>query len=167
MRQAIAISIYLCLTLGFAHISLAQTWRRLVPLHSTRVDVKNLLGRPLFEEKRPIDTYDVKEGRLNIMYVLQRCEQGLPADWGNWDVPPGTVANVEISLKKSIRLVNLKIPNVEKYKWYTDDAGFTYYRIERDGIEYEVENGKVTSIVYGPSEKDKALICKDAPKIKY
>jgi len=62
----------------------------------------------------------------------------------------------------------LQIVNIEKYKWYTDKAGATYYRLKRLGIEYQVEDGKVTGITYGPSERDAHLLCrKDAPEIRY
>jgi hypothetical protein len=62
--------------------------------------VKRLLGKPLFEESTPTDIYDVEEGRINFMYVVKKCQQGLPSDWGNWNVAPDTVVNITIYLKK-------------------------------------------------------------------
>jgi hypothetical protein len=148
--------------------SIAKEWRGITPLHSTRDDVKRLLGKPLFDEYPSSDVYDVKEGRANIMYVRQRCEQGLPSNWGNWNVPPGTVANITIYLKEGTPLADLKIPDIEKYKWYTDDSGATYYQLKKEGIEYQVQGEKVTGITYGPTEEDEKLLCKkEAPVIRY
>jgi hypothetical protein len=66
-----------------ANSCLAQNWRSIKPLYSTRADVINLLGKPLFEKpKSIIGIYDIDEGRLNFMYSTNRCVVGLPADWG-------------------------------------------------------------------------------------
>jgi hypothetical protein len=52
--------------------------------------------------------------------------------------------------------------------WYTDDSGAKYYRFKDKGIEYQVQNKRVTAITYGPTEKDAKLLCKkDAPEIRY
>ncbi|MFL6210754.1 MAG: hypothetical protein ACJ74W_18025 [Pyrinomonadaceae bacterium] len=158
-----------CFVLCFASASLAKEWRGIIPLHSTRADVKKLLGKPLFEEGKPIDLYDVDEGRMNILYVIQLCQQGLPSNWGNWNVPVDTVVEIEIYLNKQVPFAALKIPDKGKLKWYTDDAGFTYYHDKKEGIEYSVNReGMVESIAYGPTEADEHLVCnKEAPKIKY
>ena len=153
-----------CLVLMSAAISSAKEWRGIIPLHSTRADVLRILGKPTLDDH----IYDVDEGRANIMYARQRFEQGLPGDWGNWNVPPDTVIHITIYLKKGIPLADLKIPDIEKYIWYEDDSGATYYRLKKEGIEYQVQEGKVTGITYGPTEKDKGLLCKkNAPEIRY
>lgn len=91
----------------------AKEWQGIVPLHSNRADVKKLLGKPLSEESSSFDSYDVAEGRVEIMYVREKCEQGLPANWGNWNVPPDTVVNISISLNKPIPLTKLGVPNIK------------------------------------------------------
>lgn len=170
MRVFLSINfLQFCILLFCANIVCAQDWRSIKPLSSTRTDVIRLLGKSPFDEPKSIARlYDVAEGRLNIMYAHSRCEEGLPADWGNWNVKPDTVINMTVHLKKEIKLSKLKIPDIEKYKWYTDDSGATYYRLKDKGIEYEVQNKHITSITYGPTEKDAHLLCrKDAPEIKY
>lgn len=169
MRRTLSLlSLGIFLTSGSAGRSQAQDWQSLVPLHSTRAEVKKLLGEPLFEEGRPIDIYDVIEGRLNIMYVLNPCQQGLPSNWGNWNVPKDTVVNITVHLKNELRISDLKIPDLEKLKWYTDDTQTTYYQDNEKGIEYSVSDGAIRSMSYGPKQTDEKLLCrKNAPKIRY
>jgi len=158
----------LCFTFCSADVSIAKEWRGIVPLHSTREDVRRLLGKPLPISSTFDDSFDVDEGRVNIMYVRKKCEQGLPADWGNWNVPPYTVANIEVSFNKEIKPSELNI-DLEKYKWYTDDSGATYYHDKKEGLLYSVNRlGFLDSITYGPTEADQHLLCKkDAPEIRY
>jgi hypothetical protein len=139
-----------------------QGWRGIVPLKSTRADVVKILGKP----SRFGYVYDFDKGAIRIMYSRKRCEQGLPSDWGNWNVPLDTVIN--ISVDDDTPVEDLKISNLEKYKWYTDDSGTTYYHLKDKGIEYSVRDGRVTQITYGPTSKDQNLLCKkNTPEIRY
>jgi hypothetical protein len=150
------------LVLAFVCSSFGQAWRGIVPLRSTRADVVRILGKPT----RYDYIYDLDGGTVRIMYAKQRCEQGIPSGWGNWNVPPGTV--IHISVEADFPVEKLKIDNLERYKWYTDDTLTTYYRLPKQGIEYSVRYGRVTGITYGPTEKDKRLLCKkNVPEIRY
>jgi hypothetical protein len=140
--------------------AVAKSWRSIIPLHSKRADVRRLLGKPIIGGDGSIELYELKEGRAHVMYARQPCEQGLPADWGNWNVARDTVVNISITLNKELPVADLKIRNIERHKWYTDDAGATYYHDRQRGIEYQVQNGVVTAITYGPAGKDKSLRCK-------
>ncbi|MCM3869745.1 MAG: hypothetical protein ND895_03455 [Pyrinomonadaceae bacterium] len=156
------------LVAGMADTTAAKTWRGIVPLRSKRADVRRVLGKPIIGTEGAIELYEKQEGRVQVMYARKPCEQGLPADWGNWKVSPDTVVNISITLHEEIPVANLKIRNIEKYKWYTGDSGATYYRDERRGVEYQVQDGMVTAIAYGPTTRDRALRCrKDAPLIRY
>jgi len=169
MRNSIRLIIIFLCTCWLCDVAVAKEWRGIVPLHSTRADVKRIFGKPLFEENTLVDIYDVDEGRINIMYVAKQCQQGLPADWGNWNVPPETVANITIHLKKFVPVADLHVPDFEQYRWYTDDSSATYYHDKKEGVLYTVlESGMVQDITYGPTEKDNSLRCKpNAPVIKY
>ena len=150
------------LLLASVSVSSAKPWRGIVPLRSTRADVERILGKPT----RLNSIYDLDEGTVRVMYARQRCEQGIPSGWGNWNVPPDTVIN--ISVEADIPVKNLKIRNLEKYKWYMDDSFTTYYRLPTQGLEYSVQGGRVVDITYGPTEKDKTLLCKrNVPEIRY
>jgi hypothetical protein len=110
--------------------------------------------------------YDFDEGTIRIMYVKQRCEQGVPSGWGNWNVPPDTVINVSVEVDMPVR--KLKVRNLEQYKWYTDDSLTTYYRLPAEGLEYSVQNKRVVDITYGPTKSDERLLCKkNVPEIRY
>jgi len=153
---------------SFADEALAKAWRGIMPLHSTRADVRNLLGKPIVGGNGAIDLYELDEGRVQVRYARQACEQSLPADWGNWNVPRDTVVNISVTLNKSLHVNDLRIPNFKSFKWYTDDSGATYYVDKRKGIEYQVQEGKVTAITYGPAAKDRPLLCKkNVPLLRY
>jgi hypothetical protein len=163
-------TLFICcsLLLGMADATLAKPWRGIVPLRSKRQHVRRVLGKPIIGDAGAIELYETQEGRIQVTYARKPCEQGLPADWGNWKVARDTVVNISITLREEIPVANLKIRNIEKYKWYTGDSGATYYRDERSGIEYQVQDGLVTAVAYGPNIRDRALRCrKNAPLIRY
>jgi predicted RNase H-like HicB family nuclease len=140
----------------------AQGWRGIVPLHSTRAEVLKLMGKP----SRSDYIYDLDEGTVRFMYARARCERGLPSDWGNWNVPADTVINIDV--EADIALADLKVENIEQYKWYTDDSGATYYRLKKEGLEYQVHDRRVTGITYGPRASDASLMCvKNPSEIRY
>lgn len=156
------------LLLGVANAALAKPWRGIVPLRSKRSDVRRVLGKPVIGATGSIELYEKKEGRIQVRYARQPCEQGLPADWGNWRVSPGTVVNISITLNKEIPVKELRIRNIEQYKWYTGDSGATYYHDKRRGIEYQMQEGMITAIAYGPTARDRVLLCKkNAPLLRY
>jgi hypothetical protein len=157
-----------CIVLCAAGAAVAKPWRNIIPLHSKRGDVRRLLGKPIIGGDGSIELYELEEGRVHVMYARQPCEQGLPADWGNWNVARDTVVNISITLNKDLRVTDLKIRNIEKHKWYTDDSGATYYHDRQRGIEYQVQKGVVTAITYGPTGKDRSLRCnKNVRLIRY
>ena len=156
------------LVMTMANEIAAKPWRGIVPLRSKRAQVRRVLGKPNIGGAGSIELYERQEGRIQVRYARQPCEQGLPADWGNWRVARDTVVNISISLHEEIPVANLKVRNLEKYRWYTDDSGATYYRDERQGIEYQVQDEMVTAIAYGPTIRDRALRCRrDVPLIRY
>jgi hypothetical protein len=160
---------FICCSLlvGMVDATMAKPWRGILPLRSRRTHVRRVLGKPI-GGAGAIELYEKQEGRIQVMYARKPCEQGLPADWGNWKVDRDTVVNISIILREEIPVANLKIRNIEEYKWYTGDSGATYYHDKQSGIEYQVQDGMVTAIAYGPRTRDRALRCrKDAPLIRY
>jgi hypothetical protein len=151
-----------------ADTALAKSWRGIVPLRSKRPDVRKALGQPSIGASGPIELYEREEGRIQVRYARGPCEQGLPADWGNWRVPRDTVVNISITLNKEIPVKDLKIRNIKKYKWYTDNSGATYYHDSQRGIEYQIQDGMITAIAYGPAAKDGMRRCrKNVPRLRY
>ena len=145
----------------------AKSWHGIVPLHSTRADVRRELGKPLIADGH-IELFESEAGHVHVMYARKPCETDLPADWGNWNVPQDTVVNISITLNAELPVRALKIRNLRSMKWYTDKSGATYYHDRRRGIEYQVEGNVVTAITYGPGASDGHLRCKsDQPRLKY
>jgi hypothetical protein len=162
MRACTRLIVCLLMVVCLIASATAKPWRGIVPLHSTRADVLRILGKPT----RFDYIYDFDEGTVRIMYAKQRCEQGVPSGWGNWNVAPDTVIN--ISVEADFPVKKLGIRNLERYKWYTDDTLATYYRLPKEGLEYSVRDGRVLEVTYGPTENDKSLLCrKDVPEIRY
>jgi hypothetical protein len=152
----------------FADLCAAKSWHGIVPLHSTRADVRRELGKPIIGGEGSIELFESEAGHVHVMYARQPCEKGLPADWGNWNVPKDTVINISITLNQELPLKDLKIRHLNRLKWYTDHAGATYYHDKQRGIEYQVEGKMVTAITYGPAAKDRPLRCrKNVPLIRY
>ena len=150
------------LLLFFISVGSAKAWRGIVPLKSTRADVLRILGKP----SRLDYIYDLDEGTVRIMYARQRCAQGIPSGWGNWNVAPDTVINIRVEVDFPVK--KLPIRNLQRYKWYTDDSLTTYYRLNAQGLEYEVQSQRVVGITYGPTTRDKHLLCKkNVPEIRY
>jgi hypothetical protein len=168
-KQNRILSLIVCsLVMGMVDATVAKPWQGIVPLRSKRADVRRVLGKPRIGTDGAIELYEKKEGHIQVRYALNPCEQGLPADWGNWKVGRDTVVNISITLHEEIPVATLRIRNIEKYKWYTGDSGATYYRDERRGVEYQVQDGMVTAIAYGPTTRDRSLRCrKDVPLIRY
>jgi hypothetical protein len=153
---------------GMAQSARAKPWHGIIPLHSTRDDVRRLLGKPVIGGDGALELFDREEGHVHVRYAQQPCEQGLPADWGNWNVAKDTVINVYITLSKDLRLSDLKIRNLKSLKWYTDESGATYYHDKLKGIEYQVVGDLITAITYGPAGSDRMLRCKkNVPVIRY
>ena len=91
------------LLLATAEPAVAKPWRGIVPLRSKRADVRRVFGKPLIGGAGSIELYEKDEGRVQVMYARNQCEQGLPADWGNWKVPRDTVVNISITLRKDLK----------------------------------------------------------------
>ena len=156
-------SIILCsfgLLLSLANLANAKEWRGIVPLQSNRSDVQRLLGKPALEG-RNIEGFDIDGVRVLVMYVRKRCEQGLPGDWGNWNVPANTVLNVYVPFPREVRPADLKALDLEALKSETDHSGATYYHDRKEGLDYHVNRlGFLEATVYGPAEEDAKLLCK-------
>jgi hypothetical protein len=140
-------------------VDYAKPWRGIVPLHSSRADVKRLLGKPLFDGNTRYNIYDSDEGRVNFRYVPERCDGGS----GNWNVAPDTVSEIDIYLKHHFPVADLKISDFEQNRSEPDHTGATYYWDRENGIAYSVDrDGFVLAITYGPTEKDSDLRCKSS-----
>jgi hypothetical protein len=158
MKKLTAI-IAACLLVCLADSSLAKEWRGIVPLRTTREDVRKMLGKP-HGECNIFDDYFVDEDFVSVLYADQYCDGPLRYYWGNYTVAPGAVLSVTVRFEHGIPLADYKIPSMKKLRKGKPDSILTvdYFDAEQ-GIEYSVRDGQVVAVEYGPSATDAYLRC--------
>ena len=140
--------------------SFAKGWHGIVPLRSTRADVarlyKRLTGASLFGVGLPGDSFNIiGEGMVGIQYSLGRCVEG-------WKVKKDTVVRVSVHLTNPVPFADMRA-ELENLPRSEDDAGALYYWNDMDGIQYVIQDERVTSITYGVNEDDeRSLACQKA-----
>lgn len=151
--------------------SSAKPWHGIVPLHSTRDDVRRLLGKPtrpgdLFED------YDLSNYTVSILYATENvfeatddCDGPPPYWWGYYHAAVGTVLSVSVRFDDEIPLAKFKIPDFKKLAKGEPDSTLSvdYFDAKR-GIQYSVRNTRITEIEYGPSAADATLRCAPDPE---
>jgi hypothetical protein len=161
-----------CLLLVAANSTFAKSWRGIVPLHSTRDDVRKLLGKP----SRHGDYYDhyaLPRYSVGINYAMENifnpgddCDGPAPYWWGDYHVSVGTVLSVEVSFDRDIPLAKLKIPSFNKLTKGEPDSTLSidYFDAQR-GVQYSIRNKRIQTISYGPSAvADAGLRCTPDPE---
>jgi hypothetical protein len=154
MNTVLVILFLPCLILMKCQVVNDQNWRKIVPLTSTRADVERFLG-PTNEVY--FATYRLKEGNLFIEYSSGPCR---PERKGGWNVGENVVISVSFYPKHKRRIFDLKL-DPKKFRKVIDNhvIGVLYYVNDEDGITYEVQDGKVDSIEYGPAKRYEHLYC--------
>lgn len=128
----------------------AKGWRGIVPLHSTRTDVEQLLGRSTDSCKC---LYRTEHEIVHIQYSDYSCKDNSQG----WDVPLDTVLLINVIPRTGVRLAELKI-DLTKYQ-KTEDThlpGRSYYTNDEEGIFILVTGTDelVGSINYQPTRGD-------------
>ena len=165
MKTARVVTCCVFLLFAIPDIARAKDWRGIVPLHSTRADVRRLLvaEKRISEEEDSVDEYEVQGDKIAFYYSRGLCERGLP---GGWNVPSGTVVKIGVNLAwppnihvsnflesgKEYKQKVFSVPNNPSQIFYTDN---------KEGVEYRSYDGKVFSIIYLPDPKDRELSCGD------
>lgn len=137
----------------------AKSWMGITPLHSTRVDVERLLGKPVVNQ----NIYDSPDGRAIVTYSSGApCEEGLP---GLGNIPKDTVIEIYLSLSKPIKGSDVLIANRQYIQVHAVHTPTTYYLDRDEGARYTVQDGGVWSIAYfGSAVDEKKFSCGE---IKY
>jgi hypothetical protein len=148
------LSTLICLTILMSSTFLFETkgWRGMVPMRSTRADVEAVLGQGTGPEKC---SYYLDDMNVFFVYTSDRCEDG---EARRWNVAPGTVKWITVYLKPQPKLSDLKIDE-SQYKKREIMDGVLQYINDKDGSSMEVQQGRVTTFLYGPSEGDDHLKC--------
>lgn len=153
-----------------AGLSHGKEWRGIVPLHSTRADVEKLLGPSKEAQKQHVSTHETENEVVLVEYSTGApCGSGWPRVWR---VPRDTVINVVVHPKRDLWSADLHLDERNFKK--TDNQGhgppYFYYTNEKDGVQYEVTQGRVMTITYFHAAEDEHLRCPsqkhDMPKAK-
>jgi hypothetical protein len=149
----------ICFLLNFYGLSQAKEWHGIVPLHSTRKDVEQLIGPPTTPGGR---IYNLENEVVLIDYSDGPCEQGWPF---GWNVPQDTVTAITVNPRKMISLSELGI-DLSGYQKVQDEEVRTvlYYVNGEEGVHIESRTLKpiVVSVIYTPAAKDRNLLCPEA-----
>jgi hypothetical protein len=136
-----------------------QGWRGIVPLRSTRNDVRRVLGPPKVPNKGFYDLYDLKDETVYISYASGFCSSG-------WRVPSGTVISINIAPKTDLKLADLHLTNKYERQSNPHLSGIIFYVNKEDGITVEAIQEEVTKIYYYPIAVDSHLRCPEKPSRK-
>lgn len=156
-----------CLVLLGATPKFAASWRGIVPLRSTRDDIRQLLGTPtrhgdFYDDyERLRYTVSVEYATENIFTPGDDCNGPAPYWWGEYHVSVGTVLSVLVSFDRDIPLSKFRIPNLNKLtKGEPGDTLTIDYFDKKRGLQYSIRDKRVHTIQYGPSAiSDIALRC--------
>lgn len=132
-------------------------WRSIVPSKTSRTDVENILGHT---ETEYFAVYKIDEGNLFIEYSSGPCR---PDRKGGWNLPKDVVVMVRFYPRIKPRLSDLKL-NRKKLRKVVDRhvGGIVYYIDDDSGVVYEIQEGRVDAIEYGPARKYQYLACPDS-----
>lgn len=136
-----------------------KSWRGIVPLHSTRLDVEKLIGPPNTPNGSMYDpgALDPTVDRIFVEYSSGYCTKERK---GGYDVPTGTVIQIAITWSKKQDFCELKIDESKLEKSLDSEIpGLIYYSNMEEGILYTVEEGKLKNTHYFSSKKDSHLKC--------
>jgi hypothetical protein len=133
----------------------APGWRGIVPLHSTRAQLEQLVG--VLDMR--CQCYTTETESIRVEYASGPCTGAL----AGWNVPADTVLSLQVYPKKPLLFSELKI-HKEDFITTVDDTVTTYYGNGEKGLRYSVTSSRtVASVWYGPSIKQNKLRCAGFP----
>lgn len=141
-----------------------NSWRGLVPLHSTKSDVDRLLGSP--DSTVGFVGYKTQNEGVIVRYAKANCSSG-----GDWNVPIDTVLEITVTPMTTLLLDELRL-ELDRYNRAesTHPENVFYYLNPEDGVMIQTrlrgELETVTSITYGHAMKDDNLRCRTAIRQK-
>ncbi len=141
----------------------AKGWRGIVPLHSTRSHVEQLLGPPT-EQNTPYSVvYKTPNETVLIDYAKGRpC--GIGEKYSRWRVAPNTVTSISITPMPGSPLAQLSIDETKYKKFIVGHLSETRFVNAREGEALTVVGNEVRGIDYFTATDDSHLECPGLPK---
>jgi hypothetical protein len=131
-----------------------ESWRKIIPLKSTRKDVEKLLGSP---SDKQLATYKTEDANIEVNYSKERCKDN------GWNVPADTVLSYRVYSRKILSINTINI-DLSKLFQTVDHSGNVYYTDIKNGIQYFADPRMFLNYIrYTPSENDNKLRCKGFP----
>ena len=141
----------------------ARGWRGIVPLHSTRSQVEQLLGPPTEQINNSSVVYKTPNETVLIYYANGRpC--GIGEKYGQWRVVANTVTEIFISPIEELPLSQFTIDESRYKKFSGGHIPETRYINAREGEALTVISNVVRSIDYFAAAEDSHLECPGLPK---
>ena len=140
---------------------IAQGWRGIVPLHSTRQEVERVLGSPK-ESNGSFSSYETKTEEIRMFYSIASCEADKSADW---NVPVGIVIQFTIHPKQKLLLTDLKLDHAKferKLDYHVQGIVYYFNRTEGVMVDTRILEGNVEDvfgITYWARTADQHLRC--------
>jgi hypothetical protein len=159
MKFLIAIWSYLCIAALTSVPVQSKGWRGIVPLHSTRADVEQLLGAPTETSGEYSVTYLMQDETVIITYA-KGFPCGIGERYSQWQVPRGRVERIWVTPLTEVRLSQLKI---DESKYEKRSGGHRpediHYINDQAGESLRVFQGQVMEMNYYPAATDAHLLC--------
>jgi hypothetical protein len=140
-----------------ANLSYGKEWRGITPLHSKRLEVEHVLGKPS-NTSHHWSIYQTGAETVSILY-----SNGLPCQTGansEWRVPKGTVVSITVALKTIVLFSALTVDE-SKFQKRNDPhmLNAIEYLNMTAGESISVVNGEVKTFEYFGSSADSHLRC--------
>ena len=147
-----------------AAVAQAKGWRGIVPLHSTRSQVEQLLGPPTEQSNAYSVVYITPNETIEIDYATGNpC--GIGEKYSPWRVARNTVTNIYISPLPDSPLAKLSIDESRYKKIIVGHLSETRYINANEGEAFTMGfDNSVRSISYFPATDDSQLKCPGLPK---
>jgi hypothetical protein len=156
----------ICLILFASVGTRAKEWRGIIPLHSSKQDVRRLLGPPKTQGKY-VDSYELNDAFVDVYYASgSPCGSSLV---NSWRVSRDTVVSIRITHRNTVPLQSL-VSDIRGLKVSEDIklSQLSYYSSDEEGVRYTIRRDNPTSMLdvmnvdYLPSMTDHRLKCSSA-----
>lgn len=154
LKQCVAC---VCLVLTSNGTMVVDGWRGILPLRSTCNDVRRKLG--VSKCNFPESTYHLGGETVRVTFSTARRPCTARHRDKRWDVPYGTVIEVEVFLKKPLPLSDFNVHDSKYEQVFNDFVDEVIYNSAEKGISLTTVGGEVRSIIYFPATKDTGLRC--------
>lgn len=156
-------AIFVFLIILCAATAEARGWRGIVPLHSTRSQVEQLLGPPTETINIYSVVYKTPHETVLIDYAKDRpC--GIGERYSQWRVAPNTVIEIFVTPMPGSPLSQFTIDESGYKKLIRGHLSETRYVNAREGEALTVVGNEVRSITYFAASDDSHVECPGLPK---